>query len=336
MQTLEKKIIAGYRIGYDEALKLADGRTVGELCAIAGRLRGHFLGRGYETCSILNARSGRCGEDCKWCSQSRHNHAQVDIYPLVDAATAVRAALRNAEQGVGRFSLVTSGRSMSGREMDDVCALYEAIRAKTGIKLCASMGLLDENQMRALKAAGVTRYHCNLETAPSFFPALCTTHTTAQKLETLRAARAAGLEICSGGIIGMGETRAQRIELAVALREAGVDSIPLNVLAPVVGTPLEAMPPLPDDEIMLAAAMTRIINPTVHLRLAGGRARIAHLVRPLLHAGVSAVITGDMLTTTGSDTRSDIQIFESEGFCAQQTGPQTEQQDAPVAEICAG
>ncbi|MDR2885593.1 MAG: biotin synthase BioB [Rikenellaceae bacterium] len=301
-------------MGYDEAVALAESTPVEDLCALAGRLRTHFQGAQYETCSIMNARSGHCGEDCKWCSQSRHNRAQVDVYPLVNAGEAVELAKKNAAYGVQRFSLVTSGRGMSDRELDKVCGLYEAIRAETNIKLCASMGLLTEAQMRRLKEAGVTRYHCNLESAPSFFAALCTTHTTAQKLETLQAAKNAGLEICSGGIIGMGETRAQRIELAVALRKAGVDSIPLNVLNPIPGTPLENTPALPDDEILLTAAMFRIINPTVHLRLAGGRIRIAHLVRRLLHSGVSAAITGDMLTTTGSDTQGDMDLFKTEGF----------------------
>jgi biotin synthase len=311
---LEQRIKAGHRVDHREAVALARDVPVEELSALAGRLRDYFLGTRYETCSIANARSGRCGEDCKWCSQSSHNRARVDIYPLVGARRAVMAARKNAGQGVDRFSLVTSGRGMDEAQLKKVCELYEAIRAETDITLCASMGLLDKEQMLRLKEAGVTRYHCNLESAPSFFPTLCTTHTAEQKLRTLRAARQAGLEICSGGIIGMGESREQRIELAIALREEGVDSIPLNILSPIPGTPLEGLEPLPDEEILLAAAMFRIINPAVHLRLAGGRARISHMVRRLLRGGVSAAITGDMLTTTGSDTASDIKMFEDEGF----------------------
>ncbi len=314
MKKLAEKIKQGYRIGYDEAVALAENTPVEALCALADDLRRYFTGDGYETCSIMNARSGLCGEDCKWCSQSRHNACTVEVYPLVGETEAADLAVQNAEMGVNRFSLVTSGRGMSDKELDKVCGLYEAIRGKTDIKLCASMGLLDEAQMRRLKAAGVVRYHCNLETAPSFFPALCTTHTTAQKLATLRAARAAGLEICSGGIIGMGESRAQRIELAVALRDAGVNSIPLNVLNPIPGTPLADLPALPDDEVLIAAAMMRIVNPTVHLRLAGGRVRIKHLTGRLLRAGVSAAIVGDMLTTLGSGVAEDMEMFEKAGF----------------------
>ncbi len=314
MERLEKKIRNGHRIGFEEAVALAGNTPLEELCALADRLRRHFTGDRFETCSIMNARSGRCPEDCKWCSQSRHNRARVDIYPLVGAVQAAAAAQDNERRGVNRFSLVTSGRGMSAAEMDKACELYGAIRKESGIALCASMGLLDEVQMRRLAASGVTRYHCNLESAPSFFPALCSTHTIGQKLETLRAAKAAGLETCSGGIIGMGETRTQRIELAVALRDAGVDSIPLNILNPIPGTPLENMPPLPDGEILLAAAMMRIVNPAVHLRLAGGRIRITHLAPRLLHCGVSAAIVGDMLTTVGSNVETDLEMFRREGF----------------------
>lgn len=309
LEHLERKIREGYAISYAEAVELAEAQPLEALCALAGRLKRHFDGAGYEACSIMNARSGRCGEDCKWCSQSAHHAARVDIYPLVGADEAVALAAQNAAQGVRRFSLVTSGRAMSDAEVERACAIYRAIRRKTGIGLCASMGLLDQGQLRKLKNAGVERYHCNLETAPSFFPTLCSTHTIEQKLATIRAAQAAGMEVCSGGIIGMGESRAQRIELAVALREAEVVSMPLNILNPIPGTPLEGMAPLPDEEVLLAAAMFRIIHPRAQLRLAGGRVRIAHLVERLLRGGVGAMIVGDMLTTLGSKTTEDMEML---------------------------
>ncbi len=314
MDKLFDDIVSGLRLGYGQATDLANAYGVEELCGLADRLRRHFLGQRYETCSIMNARSGLCSEDCKWCSQSRFHTSKVDVYPLVGPREAVDDAQRNERMGVERFSLVTSGRTMSDADIDRVCALYEEIGRNSRIKLCASMGLLDQQKMARLKAAGVTRYHCNLESAPSFFPTLCTTHTTEEKLATLRAARDAGMEICSGGIIGMGESRNQRIELAVALREAGVDSIPLNILNPIAGTALEGAPPLTDEEIMLTAAIFRITNPEVHIRLAGGRIIIGRLVPRLLHAGISAAIVGDMLTTVGTDTLTDMEMFEREGF----------------------
>jgi biotin synthase len=281
----------------------------------AGRLRLEHLGRDFDTCSIMNARSGRCSEDCKWCAQSAHHAAECEVYPLVSVHEAVAQARHNAAKGVRRFSLVTSGRTMSPAEVRQAAEIYKAVAAACPqLKLCASMGLLGREELQVLYDAGVRRYHCNLETAPSFFPALCTTHTTADKLRTLQAAREVGMDVCSGGIIGMGETREQRIELAETLRELGVKSIPVNVLSPIAGTPLEGLEPLPDDEVVHAVAMMRILNPDAHIRLAGGRERIKHLQRRLLHGGVSACIVGDMLTTAGSDIDTDRKMFTEEGF----------------------
>jgi biotin synthase len=263
----------------------------------------------------MNARSGRCSEDCKWCAQSAHHGAECEVYPLVSADEAVAQARHNAAKGVRRFSLVTSGRTMSPAEVRQAAHIYKAIAAACPeLQLCASMGLLGREELQVLYDAGVRRYHCNLETAPSFFPALCTTHTTEDKIRTLKAAREVGMEMCSGGIIGMGETREQRIELAETLHELGVKSIPVNVLSPIAGTPLEGLEPLPDDEVVHAIAMMRIINPDAHIRLAGGRERIGHLQRRLLHGGVSACIVGDMLTTAGSDIDTDKKMFADEGF----------------------
>lgn len=291
------------------------GMGLSELVAIAERLRLENLGRDFDTCSIMNARSGRCSEDCKWCAQSAHHAAECDIYPLVGVGEAVAQARHNASKGVRRFSLVTSGRTMSPGEVRRAAEIYKAIaEACPELELCASMGLLEREELEVLHEAGVSRYHCNLETAPSFFPALCSTHTVEDKLRTIRAAREAGMEVCSGGIIGMGETHEQRVELAVTLRDLGIKSIPVNVLNPIGGTPLEGMAPLPDEEVVRTMAMFRVVNPDAHIRLAGGRVRIKHLERRLLHCGVSASIVGDMLTTAGSDIDSDKKMIAEEGF----------------------
>ncbi len=314
MDNLAEKIPADVPLSYDAAVDLARSTPLEELVGTAAGLRDHFSGRRIDSCSILNARSGLCSEDCKWCSQSRFSHTRAEVYPLVPKARALEAARYNEERGIGRFSLVTSGRAVTGGDFERICEIYSDLRAKTKVRLCASLGLLTREQMRRLKEAGVERYHCNLESAPSFFPSLCTTHTTEDKLQTLREARAAGLDLCSGGIIGMGETMEQRIELAVILRDAGVKSIPVNFLNPIEGTPLEGTPPLDDDELVASVAMFRIINPDADIRMAGGRVLYRHLHKPLLGAGVSAAIMGDMLTTTGSDIAADRRMFEECGF----------------------
>ena len=311
---MKQRIIDGYRLPYDEAVKLARETPTEELCALADGLRRHFHGDFIDTCSIMNARSGRCTEDCKWCSQSKFHKTNIEVYPLVGAAEAVEMACHNARKGVRRFSLVTSGRTMTDAEIDRTVVIYQEIGREADISLCASMGLLSEEQLRKLYDVGVRRYHCNLETAPSYFPSLCTTHTTQEKIDTIRRAQRVGMEVCSGGIIGMGETLDQRIELAVTLRELGVRSIPLNMLNPIPGTALEGMPRLGDDEILRSAAIFRIVVPDAHIRFAGGRTLIKHLERRLLHSGVSASIMGDMLTTSGSDIDSDKRMFGEERF----------------------
>lgn len=252
---LEKKIEEGYRPDYDEALSLMRSLSLEDLCALAHALRLRYQGKRVDMCSIMNARSGKCGEDCKWCSQSRFHHTDIEVYPLVDAESALREAVHNASKGVSRFSLVTSGRTLSPADTERICAIYRRIGSECPIKLCASLGLLNREQLFQLKESGVTRYHCNLETAPSYFPQVCTTHTIEEKLQTIEWAREAGLEICSGGIIGMGESEEQRVEFALAIRRTGAVSIPVNILNPIPGTRLAGMPPLKDEEVIRAVAM---------------------------------------------------------------------------------
>ena len=314
LKHLEQRIKDGHRLFQAEAAELAHDTPVDGLCALAGNLRTHFHDTFIDTCSIMNARSGRCPEDCKWCSQSKFHKTDIDVYPLVGAGEAVAMARHNADKGVGRFSLVTSGRAMTDGETEKACAIFREIGRSVDIKLCASMGLLTKAQLRKLYEAGVRRYHCNLETAPSYFPALCSTHTSQDKVQTIRWAQEVGMEVCSGGIIGMGETPGQRIELAVTLRELGVKSIPVNMLNPIPGTALEGVRQLEYEEILRSVAMFRIVVPDAHIRFAGGRTLLKHLERRLLHSGVSASIMGDMLTTAGSGIEDDKRMFREEGF----------------------
>lgn len=311
---LEKKIEEGYRPDYDEALSLMRSLSLEDLCALAHALRLRYQGKRVDMCSIMNARSGKCGEDCKWCSQSRFHHTDIEVYPLVDAESALREAVHNASKGVSRFSLVTSGRALSPADAERICAIYRRIGSECPIKLCASLGLLNREQLFQLKESGVTRYHCNLETAPSYFPQVCTTHTIDEKLQTIEWAREAGLEICSGGIIGMGESEEQRVEFALAIRRTGAVSIPVNILNPIPGTRLAGMPPLKDEEVIRAVAMIRILNPEASVRLAGGRSRIKAVEPELFRCGISGSIVGDLLTTTGSDIDTDKAMFLRLGF----------------------
>lgn len=314
---LKERILSGGRITDAEALSLADitPDRYDELRAAAAEITARFGSRKFDSCSIINARSGRCPEDCKWCAQSAAYDTSISHYPLVERDVCMEMAAYNRNAGIGRFSLVTSGRSVKGKALDTICSYYSQLRDMGGIYLCASMGLLDEEAMTRLREAGVQRYHCNLETARSFFPSLCSTHTQDEKITTIRRARQAGMDICSGGIIGMGETMRQRVEFALELREIAPVSIPLNVLQPIPGTPLEHQPPLTDDEIINTVAIFRLVHPKSVLRFAGGRARISpHAQREALRIGINGAIMGDLLTTIGAQIEQDRVMVRECGY----------------------
>lgn len=315
---ITERVLAGGEITSREALAL-DCMTPEESLALresAARVTSHFSSRVFDSCSIINARSGRCPEDCKWCAQSAHYGTTIHTYPLVDRDTCMETAAHNRNAGIRRFSLVTSGRTIKGNALDTVCSYYSRLRIEEpGMCLCASMGLLDDDAMAKLHKAGVQRYHCNMESSRSYFPTLCTTHTQDDKLTTIERARRAGFEICSGGIIGMGETMRQRIELALELREFSPVSIPINVLHPIPGTPLENSKPVTDDEYLDTIAIFRMIHPRAVLRFAGGRACISpQAQREALRIAINGAIMGDMLTTVGSQIESDKKMVKEAGY----------------------
>ena len=307
---LAQEIIDGRRITREDDLSFFLNCDLKELCEGADRIRAYFIGDKVDLCSIINGRSGRCPEDCKYCAQSAHHHTDCEIYDFLPEETILEACKMNESEGVDRFSIVTSGRALTGEEFDKAIHAYETMHRECKIDLCASMGFLNEEQLHRLHEAGVTSYHHNIETSRRNFPNICTTHTYDQKIETLKKVKAEGMCACSGGIIGMGETWEDRLDMAVSLAELGIDSIPLNALMPIKGTPLENLPQLTEDEILRTIAFFRYINPEVNIRLAAGRALLTNDGEIAFQSGASATITGNMLTTVACATiRSDKQML---------------------------
>lgn len=320
IEELKQHVLAGGMIDRQQAEQVAATPDKTALYEAAHAITLRFMGNRFDTCSIINAKSGNCGEDCKWCAQSAHHATKIHLYPLLPAEECVYQARLNAAQGIRRFSLVTSGKRLTEYEVREVAAIARRIRQEVpAIHCCASLGLLKAEQLHMLWESGIECYHCNIETAPSYFPTLCTTHTTEQKLETLHAARNAGMRVCSGGIIGMGETMAQRIEMAYLLQQEGILSIPLNLLQPIAGTPLQDTPMLTEEEILTTVALFRFLNPCAYLRFAGGRVQLSETIqRKCLYIGINAAITGDMLTTTGCQVAFDHALFTSADYLLNQ------------------
>ena len=315
MLELAKEIINGRRITKNDDLKIFIDCDLKELCKGADRIREFFTGNKVDLCAIINARSGKCPENCKYCAQSAHNHTNCEVYSFLPEEKILEACKLHEHEGVGRFSLVTSGRALDGEEFQKAINACNLMKKECkNIKLCASMGFLTKEQLLALKGAGVTSYHHNIETSKRNFPNICTTHTYEQKIATLKAVKELGMNVCSGGIIGMGETWEDRLDMAVSLSEIPVDSIPINALMPIKGTPLEKMPRLTEDEILRTIAFFKYINPTAQIRLAAGRALLTNDGELAFQSGVSATITGNMLTTVASATiKSDIAMLKRLG-----------------------
>lgn len=311
---LKEKVLNGSEITREEALSLVDS-PLEELASAADEIRRNMCGNGFDICTIINGKCGRCSEDCKYCAQSAHYHTScTETYPLLSTEELLEGAKYNDERGVLRYSIVTSGKRLSDREVTQVCESIRTIKKETEIQVCVSFGLLDEGQFRKLKEAGVSRVHCNLESSARYFPEVCTTHTYEEKIETLKAAKRAGLSICSGGILGLGETMEDRIDMVLTARELGVRSIPVNLLNPIPGTPYEHRRPLSNEEACRCVAIFRFLIPDASIRLAGGRGLVGDKGEGCFKSGANAAISGDMLTTAGITVETDMELIKQLGF----------------------
>lgn len=312
--TLAQEIIDGRRLTRADDLSYFLTCNLTELCEGADRIREARIGEKVDLCSIINGRSGKCPEDCKYCAQSVHNHTNCEVYDFLPEEDIVAACRVNEQEGVDRFSIVTAGKALTGEEFEKAIHAYETMHRECKIDLCASMGFLNAEQLHRLHEAGVTSYHHNIETSKRNFPNICTTHTYDMKIETLKLVKEEGMCACSGGIIGMGETWEDRLDMAISLAELGIDSIPINALMPIPGTPLEEQEQLSEADILRTIAFFRYINPDANIRLAAGRALLTNDGETAFQAGASATITGNMLTTVACATiRSDRNMLESLG-----------------------
>ncbi len=307
---LAKEIILGRRITKaDNFLSEFIDTDLESLKKGADMIRKALVGEKVDLCTIINGRSGKCSENCKFCAQSAHYHTSCDIYDLLDEDTIISQAKANESEGVDRFAIVCSGHHPSNDDFEKIIHAFERMNKECKIELCTSLGFLTSEQFKRLKAAGVTSIHNNIETSRRFFPNICTTHTFDEKIDNIKRAQNEGLYVCSGGIIGMGETWEDRIDMALTLSELNISSIPINSLMPIPGTPLYENKRLTEDDIIRTIAIFRYINPTAGIRLAGGRALMKNDGEETFKSGASASITGNMLTTSGSTIKSDKEML---------------------------
>lgn len=313
-----ERIIEGGRLSESEgrAVLQASGAPLGWVMAGAQQLRETFRGDRVGLCMIVNAKSGHCSEDCRFCAQSSHYHTNAPVFPLKTAKQIVSEAQRADRQGARCFGIVTSGaRILPGAELESILTALREIRETTQIAPSASLGLLDEVTARALADAGCVTYHHNLETARSYFSQICTTHDYDQDLETVRVAKAAGMKVCCGGLFGLGETPEQRLELGLTLRDLDIDSVPINFLNPVAGTPLADSAPLEPMDALKIIALYRYLMPDRHITVCGGRgATLGDFQSWIFQAGASGMMVGDYLTTAGRQLSDDLRMVTDAGL----------------------
>lgn len=313
VQELKELVQWGDLLTKEQAMQLVDA-PLDELTAAANEIRRQFCGDDFDICTIINGKSGKCSENCKYCAQSAHYCTAVETYPLLPVEDVVKEAKYNDDKGMLRFSIVTSGKALTDEEVDQACELYQAIHKETGIHTCASHGLLTYEQFKKLREAGVTRIHNNLETSRRNFPNICTTHTYDDKINAIKAAKQAGMNVCSGGIMGLGETMEDRIDMVLDIRALGIRSIPVNILNPIPGTPYEELGILTNDEVCRIVAIFRFLVPNASIRMAGGRGLLPDKGKRVFQSGANAAISGDMLTTSGISIDTDKAMLAELGY----------------------
>lgn len=318
IKKIADSVIDGGVLSFGDARKLfaAENDNLRHLLSAASRIREHFRGKTIGLCSITNAKSGACSQDCKFCAQSAIHNTDTQVHQLIQPQEMLRRAALAHKTQTARFCLVTSGDALSDEEIDKIYQGLELIKGKfPALKLDASLGLLTEERSEKLKRSGLSRYNHNLETSQDFFPKICTTHTFQQRVQTVRMVKAAGLEICCGGIFGMGESQEDRLKLAISLRELDVDCIPINLLNPIVGTPLQGQKMLTFDEAFKIIAIMRFLNPRKEIKICGGRQTVLkdHQSQ-IFFAGADSIILGDYLTTKGSPASMDLDMITNAGL----------------------
>ena len=314
VEELKNRVLGGgAAITYDEAMKLAY-EDLDVLAASANEIRKRFCGDRCDVCSVISVKEGRCTENCKYCAQSGIAEKEIPEVRLLGDPVVTEGAVVDRNKGSFRYCLVAEGRRLSKRELELAEKTVKDIHDNTDINICASFGLLDREDFEKLKGAGLTMIHNNLETSPEYFPQVCTSHTQEQKKDTIHAAKAAGLKVCSGSLFGMGESMEDRVALAFELRNLGVDSVPMNLLNPREGTPFYDKTPLTEEEYVRIIAIYRFVMPEVMIRLAAGRGRYEDNGEAALAAGANAVISGDFLTTDGTSFELDFAMIKRQGF----------------------
>lgn len=302
-------------ISPDAALEILETpeKQIPSLLQLSDGMRAEMPSVGISLCSIINAKSGNCTENCAFCAQSSVSSASCTAYPMMDGFSILSARRRAGELGAGHFSIVTSGSSPTQEELENICGIISRGRELKPF-WCASLGLLSLRQLQLLSNAGLSRYHHNLETERTYFPEICTTHTWRDRINTICNAKLAGLEVCSGGIIGLGENLRQRVDMAFQLRDLEVDSIALNFLILLKGTQISSRQELfSSADLLKTVIMFGMVCPGAELRVCAGRELLGEYQKEIFRAGVTGIMTGDLLTTAGSRIQNDIELLEAAG-----------------------